>query len=188
MGLRGLFLSGALLLLFAGGSAAQYSSSGMDQSQGSNAATQSISGTISNLTADALVITTDSGSGMSFKVDSQSNVPASLTTGDKVQVQYRQLSDGTYEVASLSMPGSSPASSGPGSSAPSSNGMSPSGTNQPATSPSMGGSNQSGAETSATAPLNNTARPATASPLPLIGLSGLLALGAGLGLRLASRS
>lgn len=128
---------------------------------------QTASGTVVSSSATQLVIKTADGRQMTFVVDSDSNAPANLPQGAPVTVRYHDM-NGTFHAANVSATAAAPSTT--------------------QTTPST---DTTAPDTTATAaPDTDTGSrqlPATASPLPLLGLSGLLALGGGLGARLLRR-
>jgi len=140
-----------------------------------------VTGTVVSSSPTQVVIKTDDGRQMTFNVDAQSTVPAGLAAGKPVTVSYHDMGGGTLHAATVTV---------------SSAGTPSTTTNPPAT------TNDTYANTtrttapaaqepmeSAGAKTRTTRRmPSTASPLPLIGLAGLLSLTAGLGLRAVRRS
>ena len=140
-----------------------------------------VTGTVVSSSPTQVVIKTDDGRQMTFNVDAQSTVPAGLAAGNPVTVSYHDMGGGTLHAATVTV---------------SSAGTPSTTTNPPAT------TNDTYANTtrttapagqepmeSAGAKTRTTRRmPSTASPLPLIGLAGLLSLTAGLGLRAVRRS
>lgn len=123
-----------------------------------------VTGTVVSSSSTQVVIKTDDGRQMTFAVDAQSTVPAGLAAGNPVTVSYHDMGGGTFHAASVTV---------------SSAGM-PSSATAPAAQEPM---ERAGAKTRTTRRM-----PSTASPLPLIGLAGLLSLTAGLGLRAVRRS
>jgi hypothetical protein len=123
-----------------------------------NMPTQTLSGTVVSSTGDSLVIRTDDGTERTFKVDSQSSLPASLATGVRVSVTYHRMEGGVDHAAKVTLAGTdSTARTEP-----------PMRTDEPARSASG-------------------ELPATAGPVPQLILLGLGSLAAGLGLRRSRR-
>ncbi len=178
---RSILLAGILTLVLAGFALAQGMSG--NQSGSSNMSSmQTVSGTVVSSNDNSIVITTDDGTRMTFTRDSMSgNLPSGIQNGSRVTVQYDSPNPGSYHVDTVTL---APA----GTSNPSE--TSPSGTSNPSGT-SIYGSNPSGTTTESNMNENTTTTtttskpgmPRTASPVPLIGLAGLLALGAGFGLR-----
>ena len=129
-----------------------------------NANDMTISGTVVSTTGDQLVITTDAGQSMTFSAMNSVNVPTNMAVGNRVTVTYRPLTGGDYQVSRVVIADASTSTTGSTY------------TDQSATSTSTG------TTTYADNTYDNDL-PATASPLPIAGLLGLLSLGAGLGLQ-----
>jgi hypothetical protein len=135
------------------------------------------SGKVVSSTPEQVVVQTDDGSQMTFKVDAQSTVPTGLSAGSRVTVTYHELGGGMFHAASVAAidAGTSPTMNTKEAPPP-----------RPATTTT----------TTAPEPMPERATttptpgrmPATASPLPLVGLAGLLSLTAGLGLRALRRN
>jgi hypothetical protein len=144
---------------------------------------RSVSGKIVSSSASQLVIQTDDGRQMTFDVDTQSTVPSGLQAGGQVTVRYHELAGGRFHAANVTSTAATPERETTTAATPPDPATT---TAQPPvteTRPDM--------DRPAAAPdIDAEGRrelPATASPLPLFGLSGLLALGAGLGLRALRR-
>ena len=115
-------------------------------------------GTVVSSTATSLVIKTEGGQEKAFVVDAYSDIPATLDVGAMVTVESQALADGRYQVTKVT-------------------------TGATGTVPDTGTTG-----TTATDPYNTAQElPGTASPLLLVGLAGLAAIGGGLGLRRAFR-
>jgi hypothetical protein len=140
---------------------------------------QTASGTVVSSSPTQIVVRTTDGRQMTFMVDADSKVPGNLQQGSSVTVRYHDM-NGTLHAANVS------ATSGTGTATS---------TTQPAADPTgndarTAATPETTATTRATAtdPDTGTTRmPATASPLPLVGLSGLIALAGGLGARALRR-
>jgi len=120
-----------------------------------------VAGKVVSSDSTMLIVQTDAGNQMTFVVDTDSDVPTTLTPGDRITVRYHNLDGGRYHAANVTM----------------------------ATTP---GNRATGTynDTDNTLTANNNRNetlPRTASALPLVALLGVLSLGAGLGLRAASR-
>jgi len=120
-------------------------------------------GTVVTSTATSLVIKTEGGQEKAFVVDAYSDIPATLSVGTSVTVESQAQADGRYTVTKVT--------TGATGTVPDTGTM---GTGAPTTTPT---------DTSTTA----QELPGTASPLLLMGLAGLVAIGGGLGLRRAFR-
>jgi len=132
---------------------------------------QTVTGTVVSSTPSQVVVKADDGRELTFAVDAQSVVPAGLAANNAVTVTYHDMGGGTLHAARVT---SSAADTMPNTTAPS--------TTEPSTTTTTG-------TTTTAAPAPKPHRmPATASPLPLIGLAGLMSLTAGLGLRAVRRS
>ena len=135
---------------------------------------QTTSGTVVSSSATQLVIQTADGKQMTFAVDSNTTAPGTLQQGSTVTVRYHDM-NGTFHAANVS--------AGTGSTA----------TTPAATDTRTPALPETPATTSTTrTPARDqdtgaSGLPATASPLPLMGLSGLLALAGGLGARALRR-
>ena len=134
------------------------------------------SGKVVSSTPEQVVVQTDDGSQMTFKVDAQSTVPTGLSAGSRVTVTYHELAGGMFHAASV---------------APSDAGTSPTMNTQEAPPPRPATTTTTAQEPmperTTTTPTPGRL-PATASPLPMVGLAGLLSLTAGLGLRALRRN
>src|SRR5262249_8089445 len=134
---------------------------------------------------DKLVVQADDGTQMTFNIDAQSTVPSSLTAGSRVTVTYHDMGGGTLHAARVdtSGTGTSPTYNEPAPTSPTYNQPAPS-TTYPSTSAWQEPMEH------ATTRRGSTAHrmPATASPLPLVGMLGLMSLTAGLGVRALRRS
>lgn len=115
-------------------------------------------GTVVSSSGGALVIRTDAGEEKTFVVDAYSDVPATLTAGALVTVESQALADGRHQVTRVTTGGAG--------------GVVP----DTGTVPMPTGTSTSAQEL-----------PGTASPLLLLGLAGIVAIGGGLGLRRAFR-
>lgn len=116
------------------------------------------SGTVVSSSSTTLVVKTEAGDQMTFKLDSQSAVPTQLKADDKIDVRYQIMDDGTFQVAEVRTVGSQPESTG------------------------TTGQTGAPAQESGSKPL-----PRTASPVVLIGVIGLGSLGAAAGLKALTR-
>jgi hypothetical protein len=114
-------------------------------------------GTVVSSTATSLVIRTEGGQEKAFVVDAYSDIPPTLSVGARVTVESQALADGRYQLTKVTT-----GATGTGS------GME--------TTPMSDDPSTSAQEL-----------PGTASPLLLMGLAGLVAIGGGLGLRRAFR-
>jgi hypothetical protein len=140
--------------------------------------TSTISGTVVSSSSTALVIKTDSGTRMTFALDSNSMKPDTMTNGDRVTVDYHSLAGGKYHAAMVSKESTAV-------------------TPTPPNYAERGTETTNRYETSRTEDLNREraeernehARnmPRTASQLPLLALMGAVTVGAALGLRVFSR-
>jgi hypothetical protein len=163
---------------------------------------QTASGTVVSSSATQLVIKTADGKQMTFVVDSDSNAPANLSQGSPVSVRYHDM-NGSLHAANVSATGAGSAATD--TTATGTTGSTPPGTSA-TTAKRAGTTSTTGADarvdaqdTPPTTPSDTTGTvaqdtdtgsrqmPATASPLPLIGLSGLLALTGGLCARVLRR-
>lgn len=169
---------------------------------------QTASGTVVSSSATQIVIKTADGKQMTFVIDSDSNAPANLSQGSPVSVRYHDM-NGTLHAANVSATGGGSAATdttATGTPSTGTTGSTPPGTsattaNRAGTTSTTGADARVDAQdtTPPTTPSDTTGTvaqdadtgsrrmPATASPLPLIGLSGLLALTGGLGARVLRR-
>lgn len=152
-----------------------------------------VMGTVVSISDASLVVKTDTGDRMIFVRNASSMIPAAVSPGTAVHVVYDSPSPGVLHVSNVEInvdgSGMSPSntetttrSSGTAGEAPASGTTSatdPSTGSSATTSGSVTGGSQTGAGTET--------MPKTASPLPVIGLVGILALAGGLTLRIAAR-
>ena len=123
-----------------------------------------VSGKVISSTPSTLVIETDAGEQMTFLVDSGSDIPATMTPGDRVNIAYSTNDVGKYHATTVTM------------------------TSARSTDRSVTYTESDrNADRSRTAMNDDDHLPRTASPLPLIALIGALSVGAGLGLRVVTR-
>ena len=178
---------------------------------------QTASGTVVSSSGTQLVIRTADGTQMTFMTDADTNKPADLTAGAPVTVRYHDMGGTMHaaSVMASSAPSAtttapSAATTPPGTSAtaapateptrpaadPTGNDarmpQTPSNTTTRVQDPATTAPARTAAPPAPAAPstaedTDATRMPATASPLPLIGLSGLFALAGGLGTRLLRR-
>ena len=130
-----------------------------------------VTGTVVSASPTTLVIRTEAGETMSFKVGVGTSVPTGLLGGDRVEVAYSSSATEGY-LASHVMAFSSPAS-----------GQSSTSTMSSSTSPAPAATSSSesqATETSSRAADSSAQLPRTASPRTAIGLVGLATLAAGL--------
>jgi hypothetical protein len=172
---RLLCLLGVAVLVFATGLAAQTTDPAMT--------TQTISGKVISSSSTSLVIETDTGTRQTFVVDAQSNLPSALTPGSRISVDYHTLSGGTYHAARATTLSAAAAPAQPTTEA---RPVEP--TTTPDTTPAPVDTTPDTSSTMGTTTDTDTSKttrrmPATASPLPLVGLVGLASLAAGAALR-----
>jgi hypothetical protein len=140
-----------------------------------------VTGTVVSSSPTQVVIKTDDGRQMTFAVDAQSTVPAGLAEGNPVTVSYHDMGAGTFHAASVTVSSAgTPSTTANPPATDTSTYANTTRTTAPAAQEPM---ESAGAKTRTTRRM-----PSTASPLPLIGLAGLLSLTAGLGLRAVRRS
>ncbi len=174
------------------GSSQSGSSNYQSQSDQSNPAGQSqtISGTVVSSDNKSLVITTDSGQQMKFSVD-QNTLPQNLQPGQRVDVNFIPQSGGKFKATQVSLSSSTaPGATEQGTSTSGTSGTSNQGTSSSTYGTAPSGTSQGTMGTMGQNQPASTSRrhlPGTASPLPLIGLSGLIALAGAFGLRLAAQ-
>ena len=139
----------------------------------------STSGVVVSSTTEALVVRMDDGSQRTFNVTSTTALPsARLAEGNRVTVQYRPLDAGLFEAARVDL-----------ATALTRDFQAPTPTDRPMTSePTATPREITATQRETTATQRETTRdretlPATASPMPLLALSGLAALVAGLALK-----
>jgi hypothetical protein len=170
----------------------------------------SVNGTVVSSDSSQLVIDTADGR-RTFMVDGTSNLPAGLVAGSRVSVSYHDMGSGRFHVASATMdtaaapaepmvtrdttgttaPTTTPAEVPPAASTDTSargTATTPpvASTDTPVRSTTPAAPADTDTDTtSADTPATTTGRnlPATASPLPLVGLVGLLALAGGVAAR-----
>ena len=152
---------------------------------------QSASGKVVSITSNQLVISTADGKQITFMMDNNTNRPSSLAQGSSVTVRYHDMS-GTFHAANVAATGTSATSANAqdrGTTAdPTGNDARNTRTTAQDVTGTTGTPETSATSTTAADQDTGTTRlPATASPLPLMGLSGLLALGGGLGVRFIRR-
>lgn len=177
---------------------------------------QTASGTVVSSSASQIVVRTSDGRQMTFMVDADSNVPSNLQQGSTVTVRYHDM-NGTLHAANVSASAGTTGStattpSTPTTGATATTSSTPTGTSAtsapptqrttPTADPTGNDARMQQDPARPTTPAQDTGTtattaqdtdtdtsrmPATASPLPLIGLSGLLALAGGLGARALRR-
>lgn len=130
--------------------------------------TFTISGTVVSSGFGQLVLDTDAGR-RTFEVDEESNLPANLQPGSRVDLRYHDMGAGRFHVADASivdMP------------------VTGTGTVVAGTAGTTTDFDEDTTTTTTTTATTTTRTlPATASPLPLVGLAGALALAGGAALR-----
>jgi hypothetical protein len=172
---------GIAVLLVATGVAAQTTDPAMT--------TQTVSGKVISTSSNSLVIETDTGTRQTFVVDAQSSLPAGLTPGTRISVDYHSLAGGTFHAARAATldvttaPAAPTAEARPVEPAPAPADTAASTPSTPVdTTPSTSATMDT--PTSTTPEKTSTRKmPATASPLPLVGLTGLASLLAGVAMR-----
>lgn len=167
--------------------------------------TDTISGTVVSSDANSLVLTTDDGRQMTFAVDTQSNMLPNLAAGQYVKVKYVDQGAGSYRVQEVKLDTSGKHGQSSSSYVTPSNGSTynnnpTSGTTTGTTSDQYKNNNaNTGTTTTDNNAYNNTTTtttstgmehhrmrgnmPATASPLPFLGLLGLVAIGVAVSIR-----
>jgi hypothetical protein len=177
---------------------------------------RSVSGRVVSSSSNQLVIQTEDGRQMTFNVDAQSTGATGLTEGSRVTVRYHEMSGGTFHAANVTSGGATTTTGAStdttrrDTTTPTTETQATSAADRPTsttgrtttdrtsrTTPSTSAAPEAQqptpAETAATEPTTRTTgaeagtMPATASPLPLVGLSGLLALSGALGMRALRR-
>lgn len=131
-----------------------------------------VSGSVVSYTESTLVLRTDTGDQMIFLLGASTPRPATLNANDRVQIRYDLDPAGSMMASSITL--QTAESSAPPSSSPSSSQSqydAPSGSSQHM-------EHETGAMGSS--PTSESRLPATASPLPIIGVLGLIGVGAGL--------
>jgi len=134
--------------------------------------TSTISGTLVSSSTESVVVRTDAGVKSTFTVDDGTALPANMTPGDRVTVEYHMLDGGVYLASRLALE--------EGSGTPSRSGASGSDSALPASAETPEAAGGTGSPTSSE---SGGELPRTASPLPLIAGIGVLAILAALGLR-----
>lgn len=179
---RLLSILGVAVLVFATGLAAQTTDPAMT--------TQTVSGKVISSSSSSLVIETDTGTRQTFVVDAQSNLPSGLTPGSRISVDYHSLAGGTFHAARATTLSAATAPAQPMTEARPVEPATPRDTRMPVDTTTTRDTTTSTTTTDTTlgtttdTPERTTRRmPATASPLPLIGLVGLASLAAGAALR-----
>jgi hypothetical protein len=152
--------------------------------------TQTVSGKVISSSSSSLVIETDTGSRQTFVVDAQSTLPSGLTPGSRISVDYHTLANGTFHAARGTSVSAAAAPAQPTTEArPVEPAPAMPTTTTPDTTPTapVDSTTDTGTTLGTTTtdmPEKTTRRmPATASPLPLVGLVGLASLAAGAALR-----
>jgi len=129
-----------------------------------------VSGTVVSVNDTILVVKTDSGEELTFDLDSATIRPAVVRVGSRIDVEYHAMNGRNHAAQIRSVGDTNPSYNNP----PATNYNNP-----PSSTPSTTSSNY---QSSSTERL-----PRTASPIAMIGLTGLTALSSGLGLRFWSR-
>lgn len=96
--LLGILMVGLFAVVMAQTGSSEYTDPG---STGDSGSPVSITGTIVSATGDKLVIDADSGTRMTFTVDSSSSLPGSLIAGNVVTVDYNTLEGGKNHVSKV---------------------------------------------------------------------------------------
>ena len=134
-----------------------------------------VSGTIVSSTPTQIVVKTADGREMTFAVDAQSTVPSGLVVSNPVTVVYHDMGNNTFHAARVTSTGTSTGSTTTTRTESTTTRTEPPPTSQSEPMPES--------TTPATTRTRSGRMPATASNLPLVGLAGLLSLGAALGVR-----
>lgn len=206
------FLAAVLALVLAGPIAAQNDT---QANQPGGTSDLSMTGTVVSHDGNQLVVTTDTGSRMTFTVD-EGILPDGIGEGDRVRISYSSAAGGMYQAISVSEVGAENDRTGmvgtdrtdtddlrddtstPGTTGSETGTMSDTRTNATDTGTSSTTTTNdrygSTSTTTTTDPYGTSSTtgtdrglPGTASPLPLVGMAGLLSVGAGLGLRYLRR-
>jgi hypothetical protein len=143
-------MAGAMVLALTFTAAAQYETPS-PQAAPSTDMTRSVMGTVVSVSDNSLVVKTESGDQMIFTRDASSVIPIMVSAGSAVRVDYETPQPGVFHVSTVIMD----------------TGASDRTSQQEAT----------GSTTPQATGTEMETMPKTASPLPLVGLLGLMALG-----------
>lgn len=151
-----------------------------------------VMGTVVSVSDASLVVKTDTGDRMIFVRNASSMIPAAVSPGTAVHVVYDSPSPGVLHVSNVEInvdgSGMSPGNTETTTRSSGTAGEAPASGTTSATDPSTGSTTTSGSVTGGSQTGAGTeTMPKTASPLPVIGLVGILALAGGLTLRIAAR-
>ena len=142
---------------------------------------QTVSGVVVSSTADQLVIRTDTGREMTFEVETATTLPTgTLTPGSTIRVDYRMNDLNGYDAVVVR----TGAATGSQLDANRTTTSTTDATNRTGTTTTTTDRTTTTADRTTTSGMNDTSRlPATASPLPLIGLLSLGAIALSYGVR-----
>lgn len=165
----------ALAMLMAIGGAFVASAQDTQYDSGVNTTPQTISGTIVASDGQTLTIATTTGDQMKFTVNANNtNMPTDLRSGSRVDVTYLSRSDGQLQATNVAL--TTADATGTGTASTTSGGATTTTTTTTTTSGSMDNESQEARHL-----------PSAASPMPLIAVTGLIALAAAFGLRVVSQ-
>jgi hypothetical protein len=182
---RTLLFVAVAALAFAAGLAAQTPS---------EPAAQTASGRVISSTPTAIVIEDATGTRTTYIVDAQSTVPSGLAAGSRVDIEFHPLEGGKFHTSRVTLlPAETVTQPAPTQAVPATPAPMTDTTSRP-----MTDTTRPATDTDTTAPADTTTAdtgtteptrrmPATASPLPLVGLIGLGSLAGGLAARALRR-
>ena len=152
----------------------------------SETAAQTASGKVISSTPTAIVIEDATGTRTTYIIDSASTVPSGLAAGSRVDIEFHPLEGGKFHTSRVTL---LPADTATTSTAPAQTVTQPAPTQAaPAETPMTETPMTDTTAPATTADTGSTGRmPATASPLPLVGLIGLGSLAGGLAARVLRR-
>jgi hypothetical protein len=169
-----LIVIGALMLA---GPAIAQSDSSVSQPQPAGSSTSSFaSGKVLSTSASELMIADDTGVQQKFVLDGSTALPATVNTGDRVDVEYMTEADGQLHAVKVENRSTE---------APAGGTQPPASMNTSGAAKGTGVADSQAGQGEAVPPSNEM--PRTASPLPLVALIGVLAIAAALTLRVAAR-
>jgi hypothetical protein len=144
-----------------------------------------ISGTVVSYTESSLVLRTDQGDQMIFALEATTPRPAMLKANDRVRIEYRRDASGSMyasTITPMAAAGTTPSET-PASNLDDDAAVSDMDHDADPATPGYQSSAPSSQATPYSSATDRTGLPATAGPLPILGLMGLIGVGTGLIIR-----